>query len=543
MKILIPLAVLFLFLFPPLACAMEIEKDMFYSQEDYAIGDNTRNPGKIGPIALGDVNGDGYDDLVMGAPQAISLGESDTGVAYVRFGLNFGPGAGYIHEKWYDLSTTHTQTSDPNSSSVNFPDGHGRLGGVQINGEVPRGRFGTAVACGDFDGDGIDDIAISMAENLSPAGPGRVYMIKGRPDVAGTIDLADERFLSRSFYITGRRNGDRFGEKIFFSDFNNDGKDDLVMGTPEGGDGGEVDVFYGRSFTPFYFQNVDSLPQPHTVFISENPQDSLGWSFTGGDFTGDGLSDLAIGAPHYSAYASHAGAAYLFEGTSDLVFQRGLVDLAETTRTLKIISRTSEEQAGFSLAGGDLNGDGLLDIAIGAPSWGLNLSQNRGCVYVLFNETGRFSVTGSETIEITRDASRFVSLFDGSLLGSHIAFVDLEHQYGPELVITAPDAAPNVRSLAGESWVIQSRNPNWGFEAKNYYVQYYELGFHIKGQETGDYFGSHVAVGDFNGDNYGDVFFTGDKGINSFGKSAWGVFGSPEYKKTGADSLSWEKYE
>ncbi|MBN1902264.1 FG-GAP repeat protein [Candidatus Sumerlaeota bacterium] len=536
-------AVLFLFLFPGSLPAVEIHKDLFYSQEDYAVGDNIRNPGKIGPIALGDVNGDGYDDLVMGAPYAIRMNQVDTGIAYVRFGLNFGAGTGFIQEKWYDLSTTYTQTSDPTVSSVNFPDGHGRLGGAQINGEVAGQRFGSEVACGDFDGDGIDDIAISMAENLSPLVPGRVYVLKGRTDIAGTIDLAMERSLSRSFYITGRRNGDRFGEKLFFSDFNNDGKEDLVIGTPKGGDGGEVDVFYGRDFSPFFYQNVDSLPQPHTAFFAENSGDELGWSFTEGDFTGDGLSDLCIGAPHYSAYSDDAGIVYMLQGTDDIAFQRGVVEIDETTRTLKIVSNASQEQLGFSLASGDLNADGFLDLAIGAPTWGLDISRTRGCVYVLFNESDRFDITGSNLIVITQDETRFLSQFDETMLGAKIAFFDLDHQYGPELLITAPEASPHDRFLAGESWVIQSRNPSLPFDPIYYYVQNYEMGLYIKGQESGDYFGSQIAVGDFNGDSCEDIFFTGGKGLNTFGKSAWGVFGGSSYKKTAIESPFWIQYD
>ena len=118
------------------------------------------------------------------------------------------------------------------------------------------------MAVGDCDGDGIDDIASPMSEELPTIGSGRVYLIKGRTDLAGTISLLNERLEHRSFYINGRANGDRFGATLFFADLDNDGKDDLIIGTPDSGSGGIVDIFYGRDFIPFFSQGADSLPQP-----------------------------------------------------------------------------------------------------------------------------------------------------------------------------------------------------------------------------------------------------------------------------------------
>lgn len=519
------------------------EKNLAENEEDYAIGDNTRNPGYPAPVALGDINGDGYCDLILGAPHATALGQSDTGIVYIRFGLNFGSEPGQIAEDWFDLSTSASQSLDPTVSAVNFDDGHARLGGVQINGELPGCRFGASVATGDFDGDGTLDIAVSMAQDRAPAGPGRVYVLKGRPDIAGTVDLSLERSESRSFYIIGRENGDRFGQTLFFLDFNNDGKDDLIMGAPHSSGGGTVDVFYGRDFTPFFSQGVDSLPHPHTTFLAEGTSDELGQAFAGGDLTADGLLDLCIGAPGNSDYAPFSGKTYLLQGTFDLPFQRGTVDLGATTRTLALISRSDDEKSGSSLACGDFNSDGLPDLVIGAPGWGAPESLNRGRVYVLSGDGQRFKVLGSGALEISSAELRFSSLESESRFGTRIAFMNLDNRNGEDLVITAPYKNPSGRTHAGEAWIIQSRRQGNPFDKWNYHVEWYDLGVYITGQAAGDYMGSGLATGDFNGDNMRDVFFTGQAGINSSYKSAWGLFGSESYRRTSVPSMLWNLYK
>lgn len=521
-----------------------VEKDLFQNQEDYALGDNSRNPGRIRALALGDVNGDGFGDVILGAPRAVAEGQADTGVVYIRFGLNFGPESGYIDESWFDLSTSTSQTLDPTISAVNYPDGYGRLGGVQINGEMTKGRFGSSLASGDFDGDGIDDIAIGMAENLEPVGTGRVYVIRGRTDIEGLIELDEERSNYRSFYITGREEGDQFGEVLEFIDINNDGREDLVMGTPSGGEGGLVDIFYGRDFPSFFSQGVDSLPDPHSIIGSEGENDAFGSSFASGDFTGDGLVDMAVGAPEHSGTASFAGKTYLFEGTPSefIPFPRGTLDLAVTTMTLKISSSVLLEQSGKSLACGDFNGDGLDDLAIGAPSWAQSDQTNQGKVYLFYNDGERFQISNG-FLPLSQADISFASLFSNQRFGTRIAFMDFDNYSSDDLVITSPYSSPDGRTSAGEAWIVFGRSLDQAYTDPIYYMQWESnLGVYIQGQYSGDFFGSELEAGNFNGDLSEDVFFTGNAGINLDGKSAWGLFGSPSYQRLAAGQ-SWNLYE
>lgn len=528
-------------------CGFE-SKDFSQTQPDYVIKDNARNPGKIAPIALGDVNGDGYKDIILGAPRATAMGQADTGIVYVRFGLNFGKEPSQFFESSFDLTTTVTQFADSTVSAVNLDDGHGRLGGVQFNGEVPVGRFGAAVASGDFDGDGIDDIAISMREELPTIGPGRVYLIKGRPDLAGTVSLLNERLDHRSFYINGRSNGDHFGETLFFTDLDHDGKDDLVIGTPDSGSGGIVDIFYGRDFTPLFSQGVDSLPSPHTKIVSEGTNDSLGAAFAAGDLTDDGIADLCIGAPDQSIYASHAGKVYVFAGANRDFSQcrplpSGTVDLSLTTGTIVIYSQTIAEQAGHSIAIGDYNNDGMKDLVIGAPGWTDIDDPDKGRIYILHNDGNLFINTSRKMINLAQtENTKICSLFTYHRFGSQIAFLNFDLHIGEDLVVSAPPASFNSYILSGMAWIFMGRTPTATLDNGSLPMPYATILMMCKGEAAGDMMGSQIAVGDFNGDGADDIFFTGAQGINPAGRSVWGIFGSGSYYVNPVSNNMWIYY-
>ena len=521
-------------------------KDFLLDEENYFIRDNERNPGNIGPIALGDVNGDGYDDLIMGAPRAIAQGADDTGILYVRFGLNFGEGSGYIPEPGFDLSSTTTLTTDPTLSSVAFDDDYGRPAGIQVNGEVDSRRFGYSLAAGDFNGDGFDDIACHMHDYFEPEGPGRVYLIKGRSDISGLLDLENERQNQRSFYIYGRSNGDRFGRSLFFADLDNDGKEDLFIGSPNAGDGGDVDIIYGREFSVVYSQFIDAIPMPRTRLSAESADDSLGFAFASGDLNGDGITDVCIGAPDHSGYEYYAGKGYIIQGRNRISETRdplpnGTLDLSATTRTIELVSRVSLESAGSSFAVGDLNNDGLNDLAIGAPRWSNTDTPNRGRVYVLFNDGEIFQNRGA-SVEISLADVRFSPFNDPDRLGTKLAFVNFDGFSGDDLIITAPYDDPVDRSAAGSLRIVTGSSDPEVFSKYNYNIESYTRGFFIKGQQPGDFMGQDLTVGDFNGDDRGDFFVSGS-GANATGKCVWGMYGSNLYRPLGADGNLWLRYE
>jgi hypothetical protein len=507
-------------------------EDLAYWIEDYRICDNRRNLGRIGPVAIGDINGDGYGDMIMGAPRATCQGSEDTGMVYVRLGLNYGVGTYEAHEDFYDLTSSPSIT-DPTVSRLNFIDQFGRPGGVQINGEVPGHLFGDAVASGDFNGDGVDDLAITASERLGPTGPGRVYLIRGRSGIQGTLDPQQERLNSDSFYIAGREVGDQFGEVLVFGDIDLDGKDDLVIGSPYAGKGGEVDIFFGRDFVPFVLMPIDLVPPPHVVVLAERENDQLGTSVAIGDMNGDNRPDLVIGAPMNSEYATNSGKVYILYN-NDLVTTGQMpvtqtIDLAERAPSVMVFNSIANDGAGSALAVGDCNGDGLQDLVIGAPYGSLLNVSHCGKVYFLYNKgqfTNNFYVNIQQSVDLTVS-----STFINGHFGHHVAALDINDDGIADIIMTVPYGAPMARDYAGGAYIVMGRS---GTNVLHGYawVGDRHADVDIIGGERGDFVGYHLAIGDINGDAIDDFILTGDRvsGVNSTFGTMWALFGTIHYE-------------
>ncbi len=265
---------------------------------------------------VGDVNNDGFDDILVGGPFSSSSG-SNSGKALLFLG------------------------GDPMD---NTPD-------VTFYGEASLDQFGAAVSgLGDVNNDGYADWAIGAfkADSGSQENIGKVYVYFGSASPDSVKDLV----------IIGKADGERFGYAIGgCGKFNDDAYDDFIVGaysydSPTQVNVGRAYVFYGGS-TP------DTIPD--LVVTGENPHDFFGYAVNGaGDVDGDGYDDIIVGAKGFdNGTFLDAGKSYVYFGG---VAPDAIADFSVAT------TRTNDDEFGYAVGtAGELNGDGLSEFLIGAP--------------------------------------------------------------------------------------------------------------------------------------------------------------------------------
>ncbi|CAB5505862.1 hypothetical protein THERMOT_2233, partial [Bathymodiolus thermophilus thioautotrophic gill symbiont] len=337
-------------------------------------GENANDWSGTSVSSAGDVNGDGLDDLIVGAYKATpSETKSKAGKSYVVFGKVDGVAV--------DLSTIASGT-----------------GGFVINGENTDDWSGSSVSsAGDVNGDGLDDLIVG-AHNTGPMGEslaGKSYVVFGKKDNTTAINLSTIASGTGGFVINGESANDYSGYPVSsVGDVNGDGLDDLIIGAfradPDGRDqAGKSYVVFGKADGAAVDLSTIASGTGGFVINGESVLDESGFSVSSaGDVNGDGLDDLIVGACKAtpSETKSKAGKSYVVFGKAD----GAAVDLstiASGTGGFVINGESAWDESGFSVStAGDVNGDGLDDLIVGVYMAKFDGKVQAGKSYVVFGK-------------------------------------------------------------------------------------------------------------------------------------------------------------
>ena len=326
---------------------------------------------------VGDVNGDGYADFIVGAFEAEEGSERDQGVSYVIFGK----GDGFV-----DLDLGDLDIGD----------------GFKIIGEDERDKSGVGVSgVGDVNGDGYEDLIVGAywAEEISTESRGISYVIFGKSDGFRDVDLGNPSSFTSDvgFRVLGEDISGFSGVAVSGAgDVNGDGYDDFIIGAPyaevdavDRKDQGIVYVVYGKSggFNDIDLGDVNSFTiDAGFKILGEDKRDLFGWEISGvGDVNGDGYDDLLVGA-----YLAEEGADR-GQGISYVIYGKGSrlsnIDLRTDLSPeigFKLVGEDADDRSGIDVSGGgDVNGDGYADLLVGAH-WGEEDEGNSGVSYVIY---------------------------------------------------------------------------------------------------------------------------------------------------------------
>lgn len=349
------------------------------------VGDSVRG--------VGDVNGDGYDDVIIGAT-GHSGGE---GGAYIIFGKE---------SSWNPIIKGTDITGGAASEGV-FLMGSHTVG-------QPTGDSVTGV--GDINGDGIDDLFVNKPSSSSAYGG---YVVFGKQvGWTATMNLSSIDSTSSLGFrvsISGIVGTSRISV-AGNGDVNNDGVNDLVLGVEatDLDENGSAYVIFGKSGGFGSTTNIDvsALDGTNGFRISgEAPDYKTGYSVAMGDINSDGVEDVIVGAPGMIHNTQSFGGAYVIFGKADWSGSATLpVSALNGVNGFKFAADDGSgangdgAEAGRSVAAGDINNDGVDDLMVGAPyAW--NGFVNSGEVYVFFGQTGWSSGAlvdaGSSTLDGT----------------------------------------------------------------------------------------------------------------------------------------------
>jgi hypothetical protein len=391
----------------------------------------------------GDVNGDGFDDLIVGATSAAPDGHSDAGESYVVFGKS-----GF--------------TSSIDLSSLDGTNGF-RLDGIDAN-DISGSTVSNA---GDVNGDGFDDLIV-RAIGADPGGrtsAGESYVVFGKSGgFTSSIDLSSLDGTN-GFRLDGidAYDADGSGKSVSSAgDVNGDGFDDLIVGAvsadPGGRNGaGESYVVFGKSGGFTSSIDLSSLDGTNGFRLDGiDAFDNFGGAVSNaGDLNGDGFDDLIVGATGADPGGRNgAGESYVVFGKSGFTSS---IDLSsfDGTDGFRLNGVDANDRSGKSVSNaGDVNGDGFDDLIVGAAGADPGGRDSAGESYVVFGKSGFTSSIDLSSLDGT-NGFRLDGIDAGDISGNSVSNAgDVNGDGFDDLIVSAQSGDPDGYSNAGESYVL-----------------------------------------------------------------------------------------
>ena len=405
---------------------------------------NGDNAGFGKSSSVGDFNGDGYDDLVIGIPYEDVNSETDAGAIQIFYGSSDG---------FPNFVTIHQDSP--------------QIGGVAHEGDL----FGASIATGDINADGYDDVVVGAPQDYY--WPNDRYCAKYSCGPVGSINVifgssngltgSNDRYFRQNSHRVGGRSwvGDLFGAAVAIGDINGDGYGDVVVGSPGDyynprarycrkyscGNVGSINVLFGFEGGVTTINDQYIRQNSHQVAGRSWDGDRFGAAVAIGDIDADGYGDLVIGSPgdYYSpssrycrnegsAACGHVGSINIIYGTQNGLYA-GSRDRLITQNTKGVAEFSPKgDEFGFSLALGDLNNDGYLDLLVGAPGESINGLQGAGATHIFYGTSAGIQTKGNELLHAGLDIFTGTSESDARF-GESVLTIE------GEILIGSPGAA------------------------------------------------------------------------------------------------------
>ncbi len=381
-------------------------------------------------IAYGDFDRDGFDDIAIGAPAEDWNGQENAGVVHIVYGSSA-------------VNRARRQTISQ----------AGAMAGKNEAGDF----FGAVLAVGDFDGDNYDDLAIGtpgedVSGRIAAGGVGIIFGSRSG------LDPDDSMFFSQKGTVPNKHEDfDAFGTALAVGDFNDDGRDDLAIGTP-GEDvsgvenGGLVIVLYGRN------SGIDKAGTAFTqsgIGLDDNAaDDQFGYSLAAGDFDNDGVDDLAVGVRgEDEGGVVDAGAVMILRGNTNGMTASGAYRVLRNGGAMG--TAAAGDEFGFTMTAGDVVGGGADDLIVGIPRDDINGVVDTGSVLVIPGSNTGTLATGNATV-ISQGPLASASDETDDRLGDSLRVGDFNGDGNDDLVIGSPSEDVSTRVDNGVIYVVYS---------------------------------------------------------------------------------------